>query len=1675
LVSCSSDFLVFPPPSFNYHLLEIDDDDDDSEINHQDCAPERTTTVDPPRRSRTTSTSSSSRRRRQRVAKKRKRRRYNSPPSSSSLGSSSTISPNDDEVSQRIDNDQLLFDLTQHEPAPPEQPFHFEEKEDDEHLPILQSQRSPCGELRVLSWNVNGAIASHHMRAQFMVDLSNLIISTSVDVLLLQDVRVHDNQTDYLSHLENSLSFTTERPISIANYFGFNQIMGNTATTGGLMTILCGRAVSLPRCRHDIRDKTNCGFIMGTVLYNDPVPLLIFNIYMPHDKNRPTSLNSSSWDAGYQSRLLSKCPKTMGLRKWSWTCLADIIDHECKEIKRDTFFSPFVIVGGDSNIPVDLDYSVNQTAKRFCISQITKLGLESQAAHHPTRSNSEHEIDRFFTSRMSPLFKIISCDVMVKGHEVCSDHHPVILSVTGSFSLLKLQRKNVKFFKNSFPDLKNESLMTAFRSEVDRVVLPTLRSMIEENASLNSIVGETQKSLAKLGRKYTKISNPSRRRKRFSTVLGTVLKSLHSILFDIEVTGVITQKTENKISYHLVFMEDLSEQIRLELEMVVGVANVNQVESLLLRQDAAGLHEFSMQHRTNIRQQMFKSATAKRYSRISAKTKAIERSFREGNLKNAINFILKSRCSERILDSSYDSSDNSVQLGREEVAKRMCNIFSDLFSSNKRLNDDLDEVINRPCFQDWIPFYHPSIEELDGGELLDISLEEFQQYIKDKSPNKAPGKSGLSINVFKGVGDEFFELLFEVTKRIISSLPRVTSWREKLVILLPKENNKDVRKQRPISLLEVWRKLCCGIIIKKIHDKISHHISHLQFGFTKGRSTDQAASLLLGVIEEAILNKSPLFMISIDIKKAFDSVLWDWIRTAALSFGVPIDIVDWILNFEQRGKSFISLEQLKATSSFFTPKTGTPQGSVEGPYFWNWIFNPLLKRMDEFVQNNGTSFPMVNGIHVGAIAFADDLIMFSTSIRNLGTLSEILRSFCSLTGLELSIQKCIITANNYGIQQLKSTLRGFNPYIQGDILEMFKQMALKTPGQSFRYLGHNIQLDGNIELELSRWRDVTKNISKIVSKKSVSPAMTSTVIRLTLASSICYTAKMQAHKSKVKEEKIFDEIDSLVIRSIKKAGRMIRSFSNKASLSPGGSSLIGMLSIKDLIISSRISHYLTGLRSGSWHQSLLAERPDDSIWVNRIKQHLNDLNVQIERIEPYHYEVGGTNAPSPIGVKLHSTPTLVMVLAERTKDFSSATICVDAGFTPNPLESKKSTSYGGIVILPTDSNSPDNDIWGGRVNLRNLGITEANRAETAMMLLAVRIASCCPDTQLTILSDCESVVGSATNLEDTNDLQIRCKIKSYDLWGEICDLLTQPQLNPVIKHIKGHPDKSFGSPDDMTYWEKYDQLLSDQKLIVMADYLASHHNPNGSNYEYGIAMIFVVSKFRNPQGYVLVNSSSSTILSQKLKKDLLGLMAQDRWDVYLRERYRGPDNRHLRWDQVRWDVVTPILEKRSKGYGRLDLLKPVIRLLDWAPTLQNMKRKGYKSDLYKSEDDPNGTTCKGCRDEYETMSHLVTDCPAYEPTRKKMWMELKNPLSKLGIDVAVVRAEILNHQEEDTLDYWSQVGLLTTKLYKKLCNLVKFSSNPKRAITLIIEAGLNNLERIWSQRTISNSLFIGGA
>jgi len=96
------------------------------------------------------------------------------------------------------------------------------------------------------------------------------------------------------------------------------------------------------------------------------------------------------------------------------------------------------------------------------------------------------------------------------------------------------------------------------------------------------------------------------------------------------------------------------------------------------------------------------------------------------------------------------------------------------------------------------------------------------------------------------------EHIFNVTKEVIYNLITVEQWMNKLMIFIPEDTTLRVDKQRPISLIEMWRKLTLGIPSKEIADKTNHLLSYLQFGFRKQRGTDQASSLVLGIIENTI-------------------------------------------------------------------------------------------------------------------------------------------------------------------------------------------------------------------------------------------------------------------------------------------------------------------------------------------------------------------------------------------------------------------------------------------------------------------------------------------------------------------------------------------------------------------------------------------------------------------------------------------------------------------------------------------------------------------------------------------------------------------------------------------------------------------------------------------------------
>ena len=103
------------------------------------------------------------------------------------------------------------------------------------------------------------------------------------------------------------------------------------------------------------------------------------------------------------------------------------------------------------------------------------------------------------------------------------------------------------------------------------------------------------------------------------------------------------------------------------------------------------------------------------------------------------------------------------------------------------------------------------------------------------------------------------------------------SWALSKTVMVPKTKEPTIRDLRPIALTNATYKLFMGIL----KTKVKHHIrqiqqeSELQAGFTKNRRLAYNLYVLNYCIKESIKMKKPLYVITIDFSKAFDSIKRD--------------------------------------------------------------------------------------------------------------------------------------------------------------------------------------------------------------------------------------------------------------------------------------------------------------------------------------------------------------------------------------------------------------------------------------------------------------------------------------------------------------------------------------------------------------------------------------------------------------------------------------------------------------------------------------------------------------------------------------------------------------------------------------------------------------------------------
>ena len=100
---------------------------------------------------------------------------------------------------------------------------------------------------------------------------------------------------------------------------------------------------------------------------------------------------------------------------------------------------------------------------------------------------------------------------------------------------------------------------------------------------------------------------------------------------------------------------------------------------------------------------------------------------------------------------------------------------------------------------------------------------------------------------------------------------------------------------RPISCCTVIYKCISKVIAIRLKAALAEVIGPSQLAFLPGRNISDAILLTQELMHNAHLNTGPSHCaLKVDLKKAFDSVRWDFILAGLDAIGIPQHMVHWI-------------------------------------------------------------------------------------------------------------------------------------------------------------------------------------------------------------------------------------------------------------------------------------------------------------------------------------------------------------------------------------------------------------------------------------------------------------------------------------------------------------------------------------------------------------------------------------------------------------------------------------------------------------------------------------------------------------------------------------------------------------------------------------------------------------
>ena len=208
-------------------------------------------------------------------------------------------------------------------------------------------------------------------------------------------------------------------------------------------------------------------------------------------------------------------------------------------------------------------------------------------------------------------------------------------------------------------------------------------------------------------------------------------------------------------------------------------------------------------------------------------------------------------------------------------------------------------------------------------------IDMVKKAISQMKAGKAPGPSGIVVEMIRAAGDMGASMIRDLAAAIIRDGKVPSDWEQSFIVCLYKGKGGALERgnYRGLKLTEQVMKVLERIVDGLIRQVVS--IDDSQFGFVPGRGTTDAIFVVRQLQEKYLAANKRLYMAFVDLEKAFDRVPRKVIWWALRKLGVD----EWIVRLVQtKGNCQWSRVQLARSHQRYSPRERSRTGALSDIY-----------------------------------------------------------------------------------------------------------------------------------------------------------------------------------------------------------------------------------------------------------------------------------------------------------------------------------------------------------------------------------------------------------------------------------------------------------------------------------------------------------------------------------------------------------------------------------------------------------------------------------------------------------------------------------------------------------------------------------------------------------------------